>query len=117
MTLELLAISAGLELLEALNLTGTVYSDCQGLVKKSTTRSSFGEPPRVSDTLLSAPVYVASIGPRGPYNGNVATLNGRVGPILMGHLSCGPLCAGPSLAPSSGATPPNCGAYLLHVHL
>ena len=33
-TMELLAISAGLELLEALDLTGTVYSDCQGLVKK-----------------------------------------------------------------------------------
>ena len=32
--MELLAISAGLELLEALDLTGTVYSDCQGLVKK-----------------------------------------------------------------------------------
>ena len=32
-TLELLAISAGLEFLEALGLTGTVFSDCQGLVK------------------------------------------------------------------------------------
>ena len=34
MTMELLGISAGLELLDALNLTGTVYSDCQGLVRK-----------------------------------------------------------------------------------
>ena len=34
MTIELLGISAGLELLDALNLTGTVYSDCQGLVRK-----------------------------------------------------------------------------------
>ena len=34
MNMELLAISAGLELLEALDLEGTVHSDCQGLVKK-----------------------------------------------------------------------------------
>ena len=34
MNMELLAISAGLELLEAFDLEGTVYSDCQGLVKK-----------------------------------------------------------------------------------
>ena len=34
MTMELLAISAGLELLDALSLSGTVCSDCQGLVKK-----------------------------------------------------------------------------------
>ena len=32
--MELLAISAGLELLDALDLRGTVFSDCQGLVKK-----------------------------------------------------------------------------------
>ena len=31
---SLLALSAGLELLEAFDLEGTVYSDCQGLVKK-----------------------------------------------------------------------------------
>ena len=34
MTKELLGISAGLELLDALSLTGTVFSDCQGLVHK-----------------------------------------------------------------------------------
>ena len=33
MNMELLAISTGLELLEAYDLEGTVYSDCQGLVK------------------------------------------------------------------------------------
>ena len=34
MNVELLAISAGLELLDALGISGTVYSACQGLVKK-----------------------------------------------------------------------------------
>ena len=34
MNMELLAISAGLELLDDLDLRGTVFSDCQGLVKK-----------------------------------------------------------------------------------
>ena len=34
MTIELLGIYAGLELLDALSLTGTVFSDCQGLVRK-----------------------------------------------------------------------------------
>ena len=35
MNMELLGISAGLELLDALRLTGTVFSDCQGLVRKT----------------------------------------------------------------------------------
>ena len=34
MTMELLGISAGLELLDAVSMTGTVYSDCQGPVRK-----------------------------------------------------------------------------------
>ena len=34
LNMELLAISAGLELLEDLGLRGTVFTDCQGLVKK-----------------------------------------------------------------------------------
>ena len=34
MNMELLAISAGLELMDTLDLHGTVFSDCQGLVKK-----------------------------------------------------------------------------------
>ena len=34
MNMELLAISAGLELLDDLGLQGTVFSDCQGLVQK-----------------------------------------------------------------------------------
>ena len=39
---ELLAINAGLQLLHSLNLSGTVYSDCLGAVKKITRRWSTG---------------------------------------------------------------------------
>ena len=46
MTMELLGISAGLELLDALNLTGTVYSDCQGLVRKLCHPTSYDGPLR-----------------------------------------------------------------------
>ena len=38
------ATSVGLELLETLKLRGTVYTDCQGLVRKLLHRTSLGAP-------------------------------------------------------------------------
>ena len=52
--MELLAITGGLEVLATLGLTGTIYSDCQGLIRKLLHCMYSGVTPRVPVTLSSA---------------------------------------------------------------
>ena len=105
MTMELLGISAGLELLGALSVKGTVFSDCQGLVRKlhhpnvlrrTPAGPGFSLDPRLCPTPLP-PLEETSMDTQSPRAVGDPPLG--LGPIPMADLPRGPLRACPRFAP------------------
>ena len=111
-TLELLAISAGLEFLEALGLTGTVFSDCQGLVKNLRHLHVPPADPRWPGYHLIRACVRHLTHPRRKLQWIRCHPNARGRPALGGTNLMGPR----SFAPSPRSTPLNRGAHPPSVH-